>query len=71
MKIPEDPTADCDLYSKSLITLLAKLKPNTDLNKTYRLYGDANPDDKILIFNINDMIPVDSQTQQEGGSSNG
>ena len=71
LKIPTDPNADCDSYSKVLITLLAKLKPNVDFSKTYRLYGDAHENDQILIFNINDMVPVDSIQQPEGGDMNG
>lgn len=69
LKIPSGTTKEGDIYSKSLTTLLAKLNPNAESLKTYRLYGEAGPDDMILIFNIGSMVPVKSCDQPEGGDA--
>ena len=65
LKIKYGIGIECDIYSKSFTALLAKLNPILDLGKTYKLSGDIGLTNKLIIFNIKDITPVDSTNKIE------
>lgn len=69
LKITYRASEDCNLYSKALTNLLSKLNPEMDKGTTYRIFGKVNEKAHFAMFSINEMVPVDSLSQQEGSES--
>ena len=65
LKISYGTGIECEIYSKSFTELLSKLNPNIEPSKTYQLPGIIGISNKLIIFSIKDIIPVNSQNMLE------
>lgn len=64
LKISYGSRVYCEIYSKSFTEMLAMLIPNLDPKKTYQLSGDIGTN-KLIIFSLKDITPVDSLSKNE------